>query len=273
VTNSNDLKIVLEASTTSLVRWVENQEAIPMKAGVAFLNQPSYASAQALVNALDNVVHVYVAAVSSADPEKATSLNAILHTELSSIWTSGWVKGTDSMETDLTIALAAKTRDWVADLQASGQVSPSIEIRILRPSPGESADIDPDAIGYLVIAGLDQWVEEQRNQQYAERLAEVQVTLGLRTTELARLLKVSREAIRLWFEGAPIAPERWPEIDRLTEITHRLLGYFRAESLPAQIRRQIPGIEYMTPLELVSSRRERDLLQFYEAIFDRQVTQ
>src|SRR3989442_925234 len=125
--------IVLEASSTSLVRWVANQDAVPVTTGNRFLTEPSYNSARLLVNALDKVVHLYVAALSSIHVESAEVLSAVLHTELPSIWTGGWIRTTDSLDKDLTVALAAKVRDWVADLQSSGQVSPSIGVKELRP--------------------------------------------------------------------------------------------------------------------------------------------
>ncbi len=273
MSRTESARIVLEASGTSLVRWVANQDAVPV-AGVRFLNEPSYNSAKFLVNDLDKVVHLYAAALSSVDVEKAEILSAVLHAELPSIWTAGWIKATDSIDFDLTVALAAKARDWFADLQASGQVTPSIGIRVLRPEPGGlEMDVEPVSLGYLMIAGLDQWASEQRDQLYSNRLAQIQATLGLRPAELARLLEVSREAVRRWFDGAPIAPERWSDIDRLERIVRRLVSYFKAESLPALIRRTIPGLNNKTPLELINAGREDDLFTVYDAIFDRRVTQ
>jgi len=95
----------------------------------------------------------------------------------------------------------------------------------------------------------------------------------LRPAELARLLQVSREAVRRWFGGAPIAAERWEDIDRLDRILRRLTGYFKPEVLPALVRRKIPGVGYNSPLDLMQTRREEDLFDFYDAVLGRGVTQ
>ncbi|MHB8572612.1 MAG: hypothetical protein ACYDAY_06605 [Candidatus Dormibacteria bacterium] len=265
--------VLLEATSTSLVSWVGNQAALPTQ-GADFLNRPTYASARILVNALDQVVHVYVSALGALDLGKTEALSAMLHTELPSLWTGGWIQSPETVGQDLAVGLAAKVRDWVSDLQASGQVTPSIRVRALRPAPGGVViNIDQEAISYLVVAGLDQWTSEAREMLYRSRLGHVQAAFGLRAAELARLLQVSREGLRRWFDGAPIAPERWADIDRLERLVHMLSGYFRPEVLPSLIRRKVPGLGNRSPMELIHAGREDELAAFYNAVFDRGVTQ
>jgi hypothetical protein len=275
MTITADAQIVLEGSTLSLLNWVANQDGLPLDITGDFLEKPSFNSAKLLVSALDKVVHVYVTALSpSLDFVGADLLNSVLHTELPSIVAGGWIRSSETLGDDLTVAVAAKLRGWIVDLQASGQVSGSIHIRELRPAAGgQRPEVRPEAVSYLVVAGLDQLSSEQRERSYSNQLAEIQTALGLRPAELARVLGVSREAIRRWFDSAPIAPERWSAIDQLERTVRRLVGYFRAEALPALIRRKIPGLGEKTPLELMYAGREDELLTFYERIFDRGVTQ
>ena len=266
-------EIVLEGTSTSLVRWVENEVGIPSDFGAGFLSRPTYANAKTLVNAADNVVHVYISAVASIQSSLALLVQEILHTEVAAVWTS-WVRTPETAGTDLAVGLAARLRDLLSAFQAAGNVPPGATISELRPQPLESTvNVGPDAVRYLALASVDQLITESTTDRYTHKLAKLQTTLGLRPAELAGLLRVSREAVRRWFEGASIAADRWPSIDRLERIRERLTEYFRAETLPAIIRREIPGLGNRTALELIQADREDELLAFYHAIFRRRVTQ
>jgi hypothetical protein len=267
-------QVVLDGSTTSLVTWLENEAAIPMEAAEGFLARPTYSSARILVNSVDKVVHVYMAALSLVQSSLAQRLGPVLHTELPSVWSAGWIRTSETVGADVAVGLAARLRDLVADLQASGQVTPSIVIHQLRPQPAAvMMRVDQESMTYLAVAGLDQLMSEQRGTLYSSKLAHLQTTLGIRPAELARLLQVSREAVRQWFDGAPISPDRWSDIDRLDRLVQGLLSYFKIEALPAIVRRKIPGLEQRTPLEMIRMGREQELLNFYAAVFTHGVTQ
>lgn len=270
---SASAEIVLDGSVTSLVRWVVSREALPIEANADFLNRPSYSAARVLVNSVDRVLHIYVSAVSSVSSGKAQTVNVVLHTELPAVVTGGWIRGADSIAEDLVVGIAAKLRDWFADLKSGGQVASDIRIHPLHPDrDAMRTDLPPEAVSYLVAAGLDRWASEVRDRSYVSRLAEIQASLGVRPSELARLLGVSREAIRRWFDGAPIASDRWDDIDRLERLVRQLANYFRQE-LPALVRRRVPGLSDRTPLEMMYSGRGDEVVRFYHRIFETDLTQ
>jgi hypothetical protein len=269
---SASAQIVLDGSATSLVRWVVSRDALPVEASADFLNRPSYSAARTLVNSLDRVLHVYVSAVSSVSYGKAQTVNLVLHTELPAVITGGWIRRTESISEDLTVGIAAKLRDWFAGLKSGGQLGSDLQISSLHPKPdGIVYSLPPEAISYLVVAGLDQWASELREESYVSRLAKIQASLGVRAAELARLLGVSREAIRRWFNGQPIASDRWDDIDRLERTVHQLAMYFR-EDLPALVRRRVPGLGGRTALDMMFAGRGDEVLGFYRRIFETDLT-
>lgn len=265
--------VVLEGSTTTLVRWVESQGALPAEAGQCLLSRPSYRSAQVLVVEMDHVVHMYASALGSIDSNLAQLVAPALHGELASIWASGWVRTRESVGADLVVGLAARLRELVTDLQSSGRVNLELSTRALHPQHSlVPAQVTSQAIGYLAAAGLGQLVKEQRDSRYTTRLISIQTTLGLRPAELARLLQVTREAVRRWHDGAPVAPERWADIDRLERVVGGLATYYKVEALPAVVRRKVPGLGQKTPLELIQAGREVELMNFLNSIYARGVT-
>jgi hypothetical protein len=274
VATPGSVQTLVEASVTSLVKWVESRHAIPSDVVGDFLQSPSYSSARALVSAVDGVVHLYTTTWAHVDAGQAQLLEAILHVELASVSTSGWIGVSHSISKDLSIALAAKTRDWLVDLQSTGRLESRYRIAPLNPGPAaQGPQLPAQALIYLTIAGLDKWTTEHRDASYRQKLGEVQSLLGLRTSELARILQVSGEAIRQWFDGASISPDRWADIDRLDRIAKTLLSFFKAESLPSVVRRKAPGLNHRSPLDLLVSGRDDELISAYETLFKRGVTQ
>jgi DNA-binding transcriptional regulator YdaS (Cro superfamily) len=266
--------VLLGSTTTTLIRWVKAKRALPDERVSTFLTSPSLNSARRFVSALDGIVHLYVTTASTVAPEQEGILDGILHLELASVCAGGWIGGTSSVGEDVSIALAAKTRDWLADLQASGRINAMVNIAPLAPKRTEhGASLSLRAMGYVSLAGLDRWSEERRESNYRERLGRIQSLLGIRRSELARILGVTPEAVRQWFDGAPISSDRHPDIDRINAVVDELAKIFRPEALPSLVRRRVPVLGNRTPLELILAGREDEVIRAYQQLFRPGVTQ
>lgn len=274
MSRTQSAEILLGGSAGTLIRWVSGKHAVPGTAAGRFLEAPSVSTARVLVSSLDDIVHVYATTVEELIPGKQDLLEGILHLELGSIASGGWIGVTQSIGEDFSLALAAKTREWLKDLQAGGVVPISVSITDLHPTNGKhDLQISADALTYVALAGLDKWTSEQRDRTYREKLSQIQSLLGLKPSELAAVLHVSREAVRQWFDGAQISNERWPDIDRLVRVSDFLLRHFKPEVLPSLIRRRPPILGNRRPLDLLVSGRDDELISAYDQLFAPGVTQ
>jgi transcriptional regulator with XRE-family HTH domain len=264
------LDTLLQATSTNVLAWFETRNLLPSgNAATHFLDRQSWMSAVQLVNATESLIHVCVNLVRDLVPDDADALGELLHVQLAHVCASGWVGSRSTHEEDVAIGLTAELRDWLLDREHSGQLAPSVTITALEPGPSSSPiRLQTDAITYIVMAGVDRHLNETRAQTYLVKLNRIRSALGITAAELARLLRVSREAIRKWERGDPIAQERWPDIDSLLEAVDMLQRYFKLEHLPSVIRRPVPALNNDAPIEWLASRRFDELAAFFDEKFN-----
>jgi transcriptional regulator with XRE-family HTH domain len=264
-----ELDTLLRATSTNVLAWFETRNLLPSEdEATRFLDRQSWMSAVRLVGATDPLIHVCVNVVRDLIPSEADALGELLHVQLARVCASGWVGSRATHEEDVAVGLTAELRAWLLERKRGGQLSPDVVIRPLEPGPTSSLiHLQTDAISYIVMAGVDRHLTETRAQTYLLKLNRIRSTLGITAAELARLLRVSREAIRKWEHGDPIAPDRWPDIDRLLEAAQTLLGYFKPEYVPSVIRRPVPDLNNDTPLDYLASRRFDELAAYFDEKF------
>lgn len=266
----SELDTLLRATSTNVLAWFETQNLLPLgDAATRFLDYQTWMSAVRLASAADPLIHVCVNLVRDLVPDEADALGELLHVQLARVCASGWVGSRSTREEDVAIGITAELRNWLLERIRIGQLSPTVMITALVPGPASSSvQLQTNAITYVVMAGVDRHLSETRAHAYLLKLNRIRSALGITAAELARLLRVSREAIRKWEHGDTIAPERWPDIDGLLEAVEMLLRYFKPEYLPSVIRRPIPVLNNDAPIEWLASRRFDELAAFFDEKFN-----
>jgi hypothetical protein len=122
-------------------------------------------------------------------------------------------------------------------------------------------------VTYVAAAALDQVVSERKEADYRFELERIQSILGLRPSEMARLLNVSHEGLRKWSRGAPIADERLPRIDELYDFSTWISSRIKPESIAAFMHRRTPALGSQTPIDWLVSGRLHELRSIYERAF------
>jgi len=269
-TQDSALDTLLRATSTNVLAWFATQNLLPSaETATRFLDHQTWTSAVRLVSAADPLIHVCVNLVRDLLPDEADALGELLHVQLARVCASGWVGSRSTREEDVAIGITAELRNWLLERKDIGQLSPVITITALAPGPtARSVQLQPDAITYIVMAGVDRHLNESRANAYLLKLNRIRSSLGITAAELARLLRVSREAIRKWEHGDTIAPERWQDIDSLLEAVEMLLRYFQPEHLPSVIRRSIPALNNDAPIDWLASRRFDELAAFFDEKFN-----
>jgi len=264
----DELQILLNSSVSGMQVWYESNALIPEGATTRFLEDQTWFAATAFVAAVDPLIQRYVRIIEGVWPTKAPPVEELLHAGLGRVFLSGWVGSGSSAEAGVAIGLAAEVRRWLSDLKASGCLPPDLSIREIHPRPsGANLLIGGQAVTYVLLAALDQYIVEHRNESYRTTLGYVRTRLGLNGAELARLLGVSREAVRQWEHGAAIAPDRWSTIDKAFSTLQRLTAFIKPEALPSVMRRRVAALNNLSPLEWLLSQRHDELLAFYERLF------
>ncbi len=269
-TQDSALDTLLRATSTNVLAWFATQNLLPSaETATRFLDHQTWTSAVRLVSAADPLIHVCVNLVRDLLPDEADALGELLHVQLARVCASGWVGSRSTREEDVAIGITAELRNWLLERKDIGQLSPVITITALAPGPtARSVQLQPDAITYIVMAGVDRHLNESRANAYLLKLNRIRSSLGITAAELARLLRVSREAIRKWEHADTIAPERWQDIDSLLEAVEMLLRYFQPEHLPSVIRRSIPALNNDAPIDWLASRRFDELAAFFDEKFN-----
>jgi len=271
---TKDLPVILQGSVGTLEGWIEGNNLVAQGAARDFVEFPSVSSARMLVAAADPVIHVYMAAAEKLVPGLGPTIGAALHLDLAGVCASRWIGVTTSIETDVALGLGAYVRDFLIQQVRATDDSPQCSIVSIEPPPtGKRLQLSATALWYVSTAGHAQWGGEQRELNYQIKLEELQTTLALRTSDLAKLLDVSREAVRQWMTGSPISTDHWSTIDRLHEVQSQLKQYFRLEAIPGLVRRPIPAFNGLTPLQLLAAGREGELVARYRRVFEGGVTQ
>jgi DNA-binding XRE family transcriptional regulator len=233
-----------------------------------FVNAQTWASANALATAAHPIIDYYISLVAKVLPTEADAASELLNAQLGRVVLGGWLAAATSTEVGLAMGLAAELRGWLIDLKTSGAASSTFDIREIHPPQARHAKrIDPRAARYLVSAGVGQYIARKREDEYLLKLNTVRTRLGITSAELARLLGVSREAIRQWDLGATISEERWPAIDTLFRTAEHLARYYKLESLPAILRTKNPRLSNQSPLEWLFAQKHAELVNFYDRLF------
>jgi len=219
------------------------------------------------------MIDSFVSLVSSRLPDKGEAARELLTFQLGEVVLGAWFATSTATDVGLMMGLAAKLRHWLLDLRSAGLVTSSLSVLEIHPPQAKaSRSVAPKAAGYLVAAALEHSVAGDRQETYGRKVNQIRSSMALSGADLARLLGVSREAVRQWENGSTISEDRWATIDSAYETVQRLLKYFKPDRLPAVIRRPIPGLGNRSPWDLLLMRREDELLRFYERVFSYGVT-
>ncbi len=269
----SELNILLNASVTTLQRWCESSRLIRGSVVREFVQEQTWTSARALAAAADPAVNSFVAIVSSRLPAQGEAARRLLYFELGEVVLSGWLYAATSTEVGFTMGLAAQLRHWILELRSAGMVTASLLVREIQP-PRITAprSVQPQAAAYLVSAALEHSAGADRQEAYRQRVSTLRARMALSGADLARLLRVSREAVRQWESGSAISEDRWAAIDSAYQTMGHLLKYFKPERLPAVLRRPIPALENRSPWDLILMGREQELLRFYDNVLTYGVT-
>lgn len=268
-----DLPIILQGSIGTLEKWLDGRNFSQAGMGARMAKEPSFALASDLVASSNAVIHAFSFAAGKVVPELELSVDTALHMDLAAICASGWIQTADSVQRDLAVGLASRMREIVFNYSTTSGIGRQYLPAALRPRPDvERIRFSEIAVAYVGAAALDQWSNEHAVRDYQLKLERIKTGLGLRISELARVLGVTREAIRQWNAGGGISEDRWGEIDRLSDIVFQLQRYFRPETLPGQVRRKIPAIGGMTALQLIEAGRESELLRRYSRFFEGEIS-
>jgi DNA-binding transcriptional regulator YdaS (Cro superfamily) len=267
-----DIPVLLQSSVGTLERWL-GTESVAMNVGAnSLVESPSISAANALVSGAETAIHAYVAVAQRVAPGITPTIGAALHLELVGACASRWIGVTETVETDVALALASRLRELLGTQTADGGAGyPVVELE--APRGTRRIVFSPSALAYVAAATLNQWSTEHRETDYQLKLERIKTGLGLRNSELAKLLDVSREALRQWSGGSNIAPERWETIDRLNTFVTKVQQYFRLETVPALVRRRLTAFNGLTALQLIGVGREQELLARYKRVFDSEATQ
>jgi hypothetical protein len=234
---------------------------------------PTWSAAVNLVDSVDPLMHYYALVVGRAYPDIAPLASSFLHVELATVMASNWITCGETPENGIALGLASRLRHWLIEAAPeSGVAQQPLAVEIYPEPCDESRAIPPSAITYIASASLDNYVSESRQDSYQQKLTRVQGLLALRPAELARLVGVSREALRQWQAGAPIAQERWPDIDVLLATIQKLSAYVKPDALPSVIRRKAPSLGHQSALEWLSGHRYEELLAKYQEAFTYEAT-
>jgi DNA-binding transcriptional regulator YiaG len=269
-----DVPVILQGSVGTLERWLNVRSLLRPGVGSDLVGNPSLTTAWDLVASADPIIHIYSLVAAKAAPGWELSVGPALHMDLAAICASGWIRSAGSVQRDVAVGLAARVREILSSRVDAGGVVTKYDSSALHPSADvQTVRLSDIALAYVGAAALDQWSAEHAEHNYQLKLERIKTGLRLRVSELAKLLGVTREAIRQWYAGARISPDRWGDIDRLNGLVAELQRYFRPEALPGQIRRKIPAFDGMTGLQVIQAGRDAELLIRYRRVFEGDITQ
>ena len=127
------------------------------------------------------------------------------------------------------------------------------EIRAVRTYSGLSPWLEGILTGYLKEART----EQERIRDVPEALGAVRHYLSLNTTELARVLGVSRPTVYSWAENGPIKPENRKRLEKLWRITQE---WRSISEKPAGTLVRDPGPDGQSLLALLEADPINDLM-------------
>ncbi|MEM7091803.1 MAG: helix-turn-helix transcriptional regulator [Actinomycetota bacterium] len=115
-------------------------------------------------------------------------------------------------------------------------------------------------------AWLDAFLERAASLRRGRSLGEVLDTWGLSQAEFASLVGISRQAVAKWLTRLP--SDREVMVANLAAATDVLVHYVRRERIPAVVRRQAPGLENRSLVDLIAGDETAQLLRVTRQMFD-----
>jgi transcriptional regulator with XRE-family HTH domain len=269
--SASDVKIALSSDAPRVFAWATKLELVPRGFVSRFLDVQSYTAASRVVLAFDPLIHRYLSIIAAYDGEAQSNLAPLFHVNVANIASEPWILTCSSATAGLMTGFTAYLRDVVAR-EVAPHIAPlqrdRVVLRRLEPGPRQRmASLSEQGTTNLVSAALDRWINESNEGAALHRLERVQALFGLRPSELARVLGVSREGLRQWLSGAPISAERLPDIDDLYQLAIWFTNHIKLEALPAFVRRQIPALNYQSPLDWLAGKRHAELREVFERGF------
>ena len=262
----SEIHLVLAGTPAHLVSWITKQALVGKGGATAFAAIPSVQSASALVVAVDPLMHRFAELAVHVVPDDADDLiEALMHIELAGVVGSAWFGSTGSYTADIALGLTARFRVLISEMDVG---TSELHIAAMQPRRGLGwVPASTSAVSYIAAASLDKYMSEKGDDEQLYRLERIQSLFGLRSGELTQLLDVSREGLRKWYAGSPMAPERSKRINELFSLATWFESHIRPEALPAFVRKPIPALGGDSPLDWLRARRWRDLRRVYERLF------
>lgn len=127
-----------------------------------------------------------------------------------------------------------------------------------------------DAAARLLAEHDDAWVakltDELDRHLSARRLERPMRLWQLSRTELGALFGVSRQAVSKWIDSG-VPADRVQQVADVEAITDLLDRYLKRDRIAAVVRRQAPGLDGQSLIELVASGRSSDALRLTREMF------
>lgn len=131
--------------------------------------------------------------------------------------------------------------------------------------------LDPhDAAARLVAEHDDAWVAELTAELdrhlSARRLERLMRVWQLSRAELGALFGVSRQGVSKWIDGG-VPADRVQQVADVEAITDLLDHYLKRERIAAVVRREAPGLDGQSLIELITAGRSSDALRLTREMF------
>jgi hypothetical protein len=263
-----DLDIVLRGSAAAVRLWCQDEKLMGKGAATAFADLPSFSTAIGLITSVDPFIH-RLSDLAQSVTVSHTSLLTVLHLEVTSIVASPWFGSSGSYTEDVALGLTAHFRELMHEMTDLPGGSPRTSV--LRPKALCSFKAVPsESVTLLAAAALERLVSERGQDDYQLKLSRIRSVLGLRSSELSRLLDVTPQGLRKWEQGGSIARARIVQIDDIHNFANWLTRHIKPEALPAFMRRNVPALSNQTPLAWVVAGRIPELRSIYDSAFSRE---
>lgn len=263
-----DLEIVLRGSAAEVRLWCQDEKLMGKGAATAFADLPSFSTAIGLITSVDPFIHK-LSDLAQSVTVSYTSLPTVLHLEVTCIVASPWFGSSGSYTEDVALGLTAHFRGLMHEL--TDLPTGSRRTSVLRPqTPCTLNAVPSEAVTLLAAAALERLVSERGHDDYQLKLSRIRSLLGLRPSELSRLLNVTPQGLRKWEQGGSIARARIVQIHDIHNFTTWMTRHIKPEALPAFIRRTVPALDHQTPLAWMVAGRIPELRSIYEKAFSRE---
>ncbi len=268
-----DIQTALEGSPGQVERWMVSNRLVQAGGATSFVANQSYLAASSLVSSADPLIHRCIAVAQAVVPARIDLATGLLHLQLAMAVGSPWLGVSASFTTGVGIGLVGQFRSWLLELHWTDNSELRIASLPSVPYPGTRTPIIKGrAVAYVAAAAMDRYIAEADQEDYQYKLERIRSLLGLRPSELARLLSVTGEGLRQWQAGGTIAVERRPDIDHLYETTMWLAEHIVPQALPSFVRRGVPVLNHQTVLDWLASRRFAELRSIYERGFSGEIS-